>query len=221
MNRLTPAVKNIILINVFLLLITSLRPGLQHIFALYYPTSPFFHFWQPITYMFMHGGFAHLFFNMFALFMFGVQLESVWGTKKFLLFYFITGLGAAACHLAVQWFQIQHNIDIIADGGLAAQQAMTQIELIKHIPTVGASGSVYGILIGFAMLFPDVRLTLIFPPVSLTAKWWVVVWIVIEMVTGVLSFDNVAHFAHLGGMLFGFLLIKLWKKQGKMYENRF
>lgn len=218
MNRLTPAVKNILLINIFMLIITSLRPGIEHIFALYYPTSPFFHFWQPITYMFMHGGFMHLFFNMFALYMFGVQLESVWGTKKFLLFYFITGLGAAATHLVVQWCEIQHNISLIADGGIVARQAMQQIEVIKHVPTVGASGAIYGILIGFALLFPDVRLTLIFPPISLTAKWWVIVWIVIELLTGVLSVDSVAHFAHLGGMLFGFILIRIWKKQGKMYD---
>jgi len=219
MNRLPVITKNLLIINVVCLIFWRMMPDfMTSTFALFYPTSDHFHFWQPITYMFMHGGFWHLLMNMFVLYMFGPQLESMWGPKKFLTFYFICGLGAAATHIGVQWIQMQSCMASLADGGAAAQGAIMKIARIKAIPTVGASGAIYGILMGYAMLFPDARLTLIFPPITLTAKWWVVIWLVIEIFTGISGSDGVAHFAHLGGMLFGFLLILYWKKQGRMYE---
>lgn len=212
--------KNILIINVFMLIFTYLREDFMiSTFALYYPSSHLFHWWQPVTHMFMHGGFWHLFANMFALLMFGSSLERQWGPKKYLLFFFITGLGAAALHTGVMWLQVQHYMNLIAEGGSTAAQAMLHINILKSTPTVGASGAIYGVLMGFAMLYPDTRLTLIFPPISLKAKWWVVIWLVIELVTGFSGMGGgVAHFAHLGGMLFGFLLIKFWKSRGTMYQ---
>ena len=221
MRNLPTVTKNILIINVLMLVFTFFREdSMTATFALFYPTSPYFHWWQPVTHMFMHGGIGHLFVNMFTLLMFGCTLERIWGGKKYLLFYFVTGLGAAALHLGVMYLQMRHNINLIAEGGIVAQNAMASIARLKAIPTVGASGAVYGVLIGYAMLFPDTRLTLIFPPVSLSAKWWVVIWIAIELFTGFASSaDGVAHFAHLGGMLFGFLLIQYWKRKGTMYQN--
>ena len=184
-------------------------------FALFYPTSPFFKPWQIITHMFMHGGFWHLFFNMYTLFIFGTVLERVWGTKKFLIFYFVTGLGAALLHTGVQFIQAQVYISQIAEN---SQQAMAAYQALKLTPTVGASGAIYGVLMGYAMLFPDSVLTLIFPPVSLKAKWFILIFAAIELVTGIFSIGGgIAHFALLGGMLFGWLLILYWKKKRKMY----
>ena len=187
-------------------------------FALFYPTSPSFKPWQIITHMFMHGGFWHIFFNMYTLFIFGCVLERIWGTKKFLIFYFVTGIGAALLHTGVQFIESQVYLSQIADG---SQQAAAAYQALKYTPTVGASGAIYGVLIGYAMLFPDSVLTLIFPPVSLKAKWFVLIFAVIELLTGISSIRSVgggiAHFAHLGGMLFGWLLILYWKRRNRMY----
>ena len=186
-------------------------------FALFYPTSPFFHFWQPVTHMFMHGGFGHLFFNMYSLFIFGSVLERVWGVKKFLLFYFATGIGAAAVHIGVQWIQIQAYINAAAEGSTAAIQAM---HMLKMTPTVGASGAIYGVLMGYAMLYPDSVLTLLIPPVSLKAKWFVLIFAAIELALGVFGTRaGIAHFAHLGGLIFGFILIMYWKKRHVLYSR--
>lgn len=201
-SSLPPVTKNILIINIFMLIFSELRPDFMYrFFALYYPTSPLFHWWQPLTHMFMHGGFWHLFANMFTMLMFGCTLERQWGPKKYLFFYFITGLGAAGLHLLVMWMQSRHGIPV------------------DFIPMVGASGAIYGILMGFAMLFPDTVLTLLFPPIPLKAKWWIVIWLCIELFTGVTGMGGgVAHFAHLGGMLLGFLIIKYWKRRGTMYD---
>lgn len=218
-ERLPSATKNIVIINVFMMIITKLRPDFMYpVFALYYPGSPNFEFWQPITHMFMHGGWGHLFFNMFTFVIFGSALERQWGLKKYLFFYFLTGLGAAALHMSVIWGEVLHYQFIVDAGGQDAFAAAAQIQGIKSIPMVGASGAIYGVLMGFAMLYPDTRLTLIFPPVSLAAKWWVVIWVVIELFTGITNAGGgIAHFAHLGGMLFAFLVIRYWKKKGTMY----
>lgn len=196
---LPPVTKNLIIINVIVFLATLVNEDFMiGTFALFYPTSQFFHWWQVVTHMFMHGGFWHIFFNMYSLFFFGIVLERVWGTKKFLLYYFVTGLGAAACHLGVMYLQ---GVDY-------------------NLPTVGASGAVYGVLLGYGMLFPNNRITMVFPiPVTLKAKWFVLIFGGIELLTGFLDTGSgIAHFAHLGGMLFGVLLILYWKKKNKLYE---
>ena len=218
MRNLPTAVKNIIIINVLIMVMISLKETFMfENFALYFPTSPFFRIWQPFTYMFMHGGFGHLFFNMYTLFIFGSSLERVWGPKKFLIFYFVTGLGAAAIHTGVEWIQMQTYITQAAEGSSAA---FTAIHNLKIIPTVGASGAIYGVLMGYALLYPDAVLTLIFPPISLKARWFVLIFAVIELVAGITGTGaGIAHFAHLGGLIFGYLLIRLWKRQGTLYSR--
>ena len=216
----SPATTNIIIINVLVMIMIVLNEQfmIEH-FALFYPASPYFRPWQFITHMFMHGGFWHIFFNMYTLWIFGSVLERTWGWKKFLVFYFVTGLGAALLHTGVQYIEAQVYMSQIADG---SQQAMAALHQLKLTPTVGASGAIYGLLLGFAMLYPDARLTLIFPPVTLKAKWFVVIFAVIELVTGVTGIGGgIAHFAHLGGMLFGWLLIMYWKKKRTLYEYRY
>jgi len=218
MSNVPTAVKNIIIINVLIMIMTSLNETFMvEKFALFYPTSPFFHWWQPFTHMFMHGGFWHLFFNMYTLFIFGSVLERVWGPKKFLVFYFVTGIGAAAIHTGVEWMQMQTWITQAAEG---SQSALVSIHQLKMTPTVGASGAIYGVLMGYAMLYPDSVLTLIFPPVSMKAKWFVLIFAGIELLTGVTGTGGgIAHFAHLGGLIFGFLLIYFWKKRGTLYSR--
>ena len=218
MSSVPTAVKNIIIINVLVYLVTTLKSGFMYDkFALLFPTSPFFHWWQPVTHMFMHGGFWHLFFNMYTLFIFGSVLERVWGMKKFLLFYFVTGLGAAAVHTGVEWIQMTHWMSQAAEGSMAAQAS---IHALKMTPTVGASGAIYGLLMGYAMLYPDSVMRLIFPPIALKAKWFVLIFAAIELLTGVTGTGGgIAHFAHLGGLIFGFLLIMYWKKKRTLYGN--
>ena len=218
MSGMPTAVKNIIIINIIIMLMTSLKENFMYeTFALFYPTSPFFHWWQPVTHMFMHGGFWHLVFNMYTLMIFGSSLERVWGAKKFLIFYFVTGIGAALVHTGVEWLQMQSWISQAAEGSAAA---MTAIHTMKMTPTVGASGAIYGVLMGYAMLYPDSVLTLIFPPVSLKAKWFVLIFAAIELALGVFGTRaGIAHFAHLGGLIFGFILMMYWKKRRTLYSR--
>lgn len=261
----TPVVvKNLIIINGLLLLATyvfqSKGIDLTRLLGLYYPKSEYFMWHQIVTHMFMHGGITHLFFNMFALWMFGRVLESVWGPRRFLIFYFVTGLGAAALHTFVNYIEIapmakaitafsntpspelfsdfinKYQSTIKHMGFSSAQLAefaaqwfdspssvaieneaisfMDRLLAIRmNIPTVGASGAVYGVLLGFGMLFPNTQLMLLFPPIPIKAKYFVIGYGVIELVQGLaLPGSNVAHFAHLGGMIFGYILIKYWNK---------
>lgn len=235
MRNLPPAVKNIIIINALIMVMITLKESFMlENFALYFPASPFFRIWQPLTYMFMHGGFGHLFFNMYSLFIFGSVLERVWGTKKFLLFYFVTGLGAALVHIGVQWIQYGSALATyglsLNDASALAQEVARSIQagadripvwsLSLFTPTVGASGAIYGVLMGYAMLYPDSILTLLFPPVSLKAKWFVLIFAAIELALGVFGTRaGIAHFAHLGGLIFGFILIMYWKKRHTLYSR--
>lgn len=217
LSSIPTVTKNIILINVCVMIMTSLNEDFMYEhFSLFYPTSPFFRGYQFLTHIFMHGGFWHLFFNMYTLFIFGSVLERVWGPKKFLFFYFVTGIGAALLHTGVQWIEMQVYMNNAAEG---VQSAMMQIHQLKMTPTVGASGAIYGLLLGYAMLYPDSVMTLIFPPVSMKAKWFVLIFAAIELMTGVSGAGgSVAHFAHLGGMLFALLIIVYWKRNGRLYR---
>lgn len=219
-GNMPTAIRHIIIINILVMIMTKLNADFMYgKFALFYPTSPFFHWWQPVTHMFMHGGFWHLLFNMYTLYLFGSVLERVWGTKKFLVFYFVTGIGAAAIHTGVEWLQMQSWLGQAAQGSIAAQ---TAIHALKITPTVGASGAIYGVLMGYAMLYPDSLLTLFIPPVTLKAKWFVLIFAAIELLTGVTGTGGgIAHFAHLGGLVFGFLLIWYWKKRHTLYGRDF
>ena len=219
-NRIqTPEVtKNLIIINIIVFVATAIGGDFMYqTFALYYPASRFFRWWQVVTHMFMHGGLMHLFFNMYALWIFGSVVERMIGSKKFLLFYFLCGLGAAALHLGVEALQAQSFLTAMADG---SQTAMSSYAKLKATPTVGASGAIYGVLIAYAMLFPQSTLTLIFPPISLKARTWVLIFVGIELLTGIAgTTDGVAHFAHLGGMLVGWLMILYWRKKGTLFER--
>lgn len=216
-NAILPVTRNLVLINVILFIATLFKQDfMTATFALFYPASHFFRWWQPLTHMFMHGGFWHIFFNMYTLFIFGSVLERTIGTKRFLIFYFVTGLGAALIHTGVEYLQAQHWLAAVQAGNSVA---MVSYSDLLRTPTLGASGAIYGVLIGYAMLYPDSVLTLIFPPIPMKAKWWVLIFIGIELVTGVSgTMDGIAHFAHLGGALFGFLLILYWKKRGWLFR---
>ena len=218
LDNVPKVTRNLLIINVLMFIGFLLnQEKMTTVFALFYPASPYFHWWQYITHMFMHGGWWHIFFNMYTLFIFGSVLERIIGEKKFLIFYFVCGLGAAALHTGVEYLQAQSYMAQIAQGNTAAMHAY---QTLKMTPTVGASGAIYGLLIGYAMLFPNAQLTLIFPPITLTAKWWIIIFAVIELVTGVTGMAaGIAHFAHLGGMLFGFLLIRYWRKKGTLFPS--
>jgi membrane associated rhomboid family serine protease len=154
---------------------------------------------------------------MYAVYIFGTVLERVWGTKKFLIYYFVTGLGAALVHTGVEWLQMQYWMTAAAEGNAAA---LSSIHALKMTPTVGASGAVFGLLMGYAMLYPDSIMTLVFPPISMKAKWFVLIYAAIELLTGVTGTGaGIAHFAHLGGLIFGFLLIYYWKKKRTLYSR--
>ena len=184
---------HLIVINLIFYLATKVNSDYMYsTFALFYPGTHWFKPLQVVTYMFMHGGFWHLFFNMYSLYIFGMAVERIVGKKRYLILYFLCGLAAAAAQLGVQ----------------ALDPA------IQNVPTVGASGCIYGVIIAFAMIFPEAQLTLIFPPVTLSAKWMAIIFIGIELFLGVTGTQaGVAHFAHLGGALVGFLLIWWWYKR--------
>jgi membrane associated rhomboid family serine protease len=258
---LPPVVKNLIIINGLLYLINVVfesRFGysLNQKLGLYYPESTMFRPYQLITHIFMHGSFMHLFFNMFSLWMFGSALENYWGPKRFFVYYFVTGFGAAALHLGVNAYEITQVKEVInaylANPSYEAFYEIQQIDtrlfdvdqlqdfirtwstdkanpqytqysreiadaLLQrklNVPTVGASGAVFGLLLAFGMLFPNTLLFMIFIPVPIKAKYFVMLYGLLELYQGISNNpgDNVAHFAHLGGMLFGFILIKYWNK---------
>ena len=211
-----PVTKNLLIINIIVFIATQISPDfMMGNFALFYPTSRFFHWCQLVTHMFMHGGFAHIFFNMFSLYMFGTLVERTIGSKKFLSLYFICGLGAVALHFGAMWAEIGILEHQIANGSSTALQTYASI---KSIPVVGASGAIYGLLISYALLYPENRLTLIFPPITMKARTWVIIFAVIELFAGIRGLaDGVAHFAHLGGMLLGWMMIRYWKKRGTLF----
>ena len=237
MNRIPVVTKNLLAINVvmFLAALVAAQKGfdLDNIFALHFFKSEEFHPYQLVTYMFMHGGFSHLFFNMFALFMFGRTLEYVWGPKRFLIFYVVAGIGAGLVQEAVgamRYFSLVEDIDadmlalVFSEGAAALQEGknfvlpqLAELNLVLNSQTVGASGAVYAILLGFGMLFPNERM-FIFPlPFPIKAKFFVIGYALIELYLGTVGTpDGVAHFAHLGGMLFGLVLILLWRKKGEI-----
>ena len=230
-------VKNLIMINAIMLLAywivsSTLGYDLNGILGLYFPKSESFKPLQILTHMFMHAGFWHLFFNMYALYMFGQVLENVWGPKRFLIYYLVCGLGAALVHESVIAFEYNNLVKqlsleqiqtVISDGAslLARNRGfsdptMQELQILLNTPTVGASGAVFGILLAFGMLFPNTQLMLLFPPIPLKAKYFVLAYGGIELY---LAFaqpgSNIAHAAHLGGMLFGYILIRYWRKTTK------
>jgi len=207
---LPPVVKNLLIINVLLFLATTtLRTqgiDLREILGLYHLQSDNFKTWQIISHMFMHGDFTHLFFNMFAVWMFGTQLENLWGSRRFLNYYILTGFGAAIVH-----FLIFHFYELST-----LPEYYQNILITKHI-VLGASGCLFGLLVAFGLLFPNTMLFFLFIPFPIKAKYFVIIYGLAELYYGIQNSpsDNIAHFAHLGGMLFGFLIIKYWQHTNK------
>ena len=195
-------VKNLIIINAIVFIATMFAQQFMYqTFSLFYFTSPFFKPFQLITYMFMHGGFWHIFFNMFSLYMFGSVLENYWGGKKFFLFYMVCGIGAGLINELVMYLQI----------AFAETPGIVEAA-INRVPTVGASGAIYGLLLAYGMMFPNNVIQFIFPPIALKAKWMVIIFGAIELLSGLTGRGgNIAHFAHLGGMLFGIIMILIIK----------
>ena len=215
LDRIPPVTRALLIVNVIMFVATLINENFMiGTFAMFYPASPLFRWWQPLTHMFMHGGWWHILFNMYTLVMFGMVVERALRTKKFLILYFVTGLGAVALHTGVEWLEVHRAL---ASADPASQQNV--IDLLRT-PMVGASGAIYGVLVAFAMLYPDARMTLLFPPITLDAKWMVTVFIVVELLTGITGTQmGIAHFAHLGGALFGFLLILYWRKRGEVWRR--
>lgn len=273
-SNLTPVVKNLLLLNVVMYVLSlvaflAAQINLTDYLGLYYFESPNFEPYQYVSHMFMHafvgpdGGivFFHILFNMLALFMFGRSLEMVWGPRRFFLYYVVTGLGAAFLHTFVNWLEIRqiqmdlatlhnnmnpetfqlfinHHFPQYSKGlmefimrwsddpasaeaiSVARSYAEEMYDVKVNIPTVGASGAVFGVLLAFGMIFPNTQLMLLIPPMPIKAKYMVIIYGAIELYLGVSASpdDNVAHFAHLGGMIFGFILIKYWNKSITRYN---
>ncbi|NOY38489.1 MAG: rhomboid family intramembrane serine protease [Chlorobi bacterium] len=234
-----PVVKNLVIINTLMLLIAwvtvnSFGFDLTRYLALYFPTSQYFHPYQFVTHMFMHGGLTHLFFNMFALWMFGRVLENVWGGKRFFIFYIITGLGAAGFYTLVHWIEyvvLKNQMSpeqmrmVMEQGALALQNQrnfvdplMSKMNILINTPVVGASGAIFGVLLGFGMLFPNTQLMLIFPPIPIRAKYFVLGYGALELFLALSQpGSSIAHVAHLGGMLFGYIMIKYWNRKKDLF----
>ena len=206
-RSLPPAVQNLLIANAvaFLAMLVLDKNTILEYFALFPAGSPFFRFWQPLTYMFLHADFSHLFFNMFALWMFGRGLEWEMGTRRFLVYYFVCGVGAAL----IQLLMMQIDLAGLPENSIAYYHYL-------WTPTLGASGAVFGLLLAFGMLHPNATIMLLIPPIPMKAKWFVVIYGLLELFLGMSgSMDNVALFAHLGGMFWGWLLLMWWRYKAR------
>lgn len=237
MNKFTDGIKHIIIINVILFLAPQLlQLDFTNILALHFPKNGHFGIWQYVTHLFMHGSFAHILFNMYGLWAFGTPLEQMWGRKKFLFFYFSAGLGAGLIYTLVNYYQFigiyelfvntglsnSEIISILENGttnGFNLKNAITQaqfdkIYMLYHTPAVGASGAVYGVLVAFGLYFKDAKLALLFFPIPIAAKYFIPLMILGDLFFGMTKYSvgNIAHFAHIGGALIGFIIAYYWKK---------
>jgi len=231
---LPPVVKNLLIINGLMFLasmafeVRGIR--LNSLLGLYYFGSERFEVYQFVTHIFMHSGFWHLGLNMLALWMFGFSLENIWGSKRFLQYYMLTGFGAAILQVVVVHFQVillksqiapemvekiySEGADIIARGMQYSDSLIASLNKLINLPMVGASGAVFGILLGYGMFFPN-NLMYIYAIFPIKAKWLVIIVGGVELFRGIFDTGSyIAHFAHLGGMLFGFFLIKYWRRRG-------
>lgn len=218
-----PITLNLIIANFVVWLACTILPigdTIQEYGMLYWIGSEKFHAYQFFTYMFLHANFQHMFFNMFSLWMFGRTLERDLGPQKFLIYYFVCGVGAALLHMgvtAIEWLSLKSQIAAEATTmGMGAAQLANKI-FTNHV-MLGASGATMGVVMSFGVMHPNAMVMLMFPPIPMKAKWLVVVFLVIEFASGVVGIsDSVAHFAHLGGMLWGWLLLRYWKKTRQIY----
>lgn len=236
MGRITETVKVLIIINVIFFLGTLMIGDVAYrLFSLYYFEHPNFQIWQPITHMFMHGNFMHILFNMYGLWAFGSPLEMRWGRKKFLFFYFSAGFGAALIHTLVNYYQVHSVYDSLLAGGWSqndimnfvisgeggsrsildsvSQETLNSLYNNFNTPAVGASGAIYGILVAFGLMFPNIELMLIFLPIPIKAKYFIPLIILGDLFFGITGSPfGIAHWAHIGGAIFGFIMAYYWKK---------
>jgi len=244
MGRITDTIKHLIIINAIVFLATSLYGNqLYDFFALHYYHNTLFQIWQPLTHMFLHGNFSHILFNMIGLWMFGSPLEQLWGKNKFIFFYISSGLGAAALQMFYSYYDFNSIFQILTNSGLNSEEILNTLKASKYninwlsyisetqlshlnesynLSMVGASGALYGILVAFAFLFPNVSLFLIFIPIPIKAKYFVPILIVGDLFFGIsnsFSIGPIAHFAHVGGALTGLAMMLYWKKN-QFKKNR-
>ncbi|RSC96226.1 rhomboid family intramembrane serine protease [Tenacibaculum singaporense] len=235
MPRLTQAIKHLIIINVIMYFAPQLlNMDLTNLFALHYPKNEHFGVWQYVTHMFMHGGPAHLLFNMYGLWAFGTPLEQMWGRNKFLFFYFSAGIGAGLIYTLANYYQFNGIYEQLIGMGVSpaeiqnilssgqyndslitlSNKTMSEFYSLYHTPAVGASGAIYGILVAFGLTYPDAKLALIFFPVPIAAKYFIPLIILSDLFFGMTSYSigNIAHFAHIGGAIIGFIIAWYWKK---------
>ncbi|MBS9461469.1 rhomboid family intramembrane serine protease [Flagellimonas sp. 389] len=242
MGRLTEAVKHLLIINVILFFATQLYGDQMYQWlSLWFPKNTNFQWWQVISHMFMHGSVMHILFNMYALWAFGTPLEQVWGRNKFLFFYFSAGLGSAFLHSGVNYYLFSEGmnalvnsgmtetqvLDILANGqyspdwyNLASKSTIDNFLSAYNTPAVGASGAIYGVLVAFAFMYSEAKLMLIFLPVPIKAKYFVPLLLLGDLIFGIGNINTgIAHFAHIGGALIGFLMMWYWKKN-QFNQNR-
>ena len=236
MGRITEIAKHLLIINIIFFFASSVLGEIMYdLFAMHYPNNPNFFIWQPITHMFMHGDLTHIMFNMFGLWMFGTPLEQMWGKQKFIFFYISAGLGAVLLQTIIYHIDVVSVNQILSEYGLSKGeidlfyetgrlntsliQSIGEDRLFSGIQSfkalmVGASGALYGILVAFAMLFPNVQLMLLFPPIPVRAKYLVPILILFDLFFGFTSYSvgPIAHFAHIGGAITGFIMMWYWKK---------
>jgi len=235
MGRISETIKALIIVNVIFYIGTiALGETSYRLFSLFYFENPNFQVWQPLTHMFMHGGIMHIVFNMYALWAFGSPLEQNWGRNKFLFFYFSAGFGAALIHTLVNYYQVSSAADILLNAGMTQAEITNllttgqynsgilnsvNIETIQsaynsfNTPAVGASGAIYGILVAFGLMYPNAELMLIFLPIPIKAKYFIPLILLGDLFFGISGAGTgVAHFAHIGGALFGFIMAYYWKK---------
>ena len=238
MRPRTDAILALIAVNAIFYVVTYLIPGMEdrmvNLFALYFPRNEKFAWWQLVTNMFMHGGFTHILFNMYALWAFGSPLELIWGKGRFLLFYFLSGIGASVIYTLVNYYQFNHLYNEVIAMGVSAADIEKFLQLgnlnssvvsepyrtnllhLYWIPAVGASGAIYGVLVAFGIMFPNAKLALIFLPVPIAAKYFIPILIALDLFSGITGFSifggGIAHFAHIGGAIIGFLLMWYWRK---------
>jgi len=243
-RNLPAAVGSLLVVNALVFLVALLVPQwdgrMTAWFASWFPRHPNAAWWQVVTYMFMHGSLAHIFFNMFGLLSFGPHLERQWGTGRFVVFYFLCGIGACLTQLGVSWGEFQSIHSRLIESGLTApaieqmlqsgnyvgprgdpsiRAAMVELYGIYSAPMVGASGAIYGILVAFGLLYPNAKLALLFVPVPVAAKYVIPIILLLDLFSGVTGFSlfggGIAHFAHLGGAAIGFLLMWYWRSRAR------
>ncbi|SHF92706.1 Membrane associated serine protease, rhomboid family [Salegentibacter echinorum] len=245
MGRITETVKVLLIINVIFFVGTQfLGDYAYQLFSLWFFENENFKVWQIVTHMFMHGSFMHILFNMYALWAFGGPIEQMLGQKRFLFFYFSAGLGAAFLHTLVNYINFESGYNALLEAGMSmgnieqllktgeyntgilnsvSKDTLQDLYMSYNTPAVGASGAIYGILVAFGMMFPNVELFLLFVPIPIKAKYFIPVIILIDLFSGVTGYSlfggGIAHFAHVGGALFGFIMMWYWKKN-QFNQNR-